>query len=47
VFAGFAAVQLAMHQAGADTVIDLGAGHSVTLEHVSANSLHASDFLLV
>jgi len=47
VFANFQAVQGAMHQVGADTVISLGADHSITLQGVSASSLHASDFLLV
>jgi hypothetical protein len=46
VFANFAAVQAAMHQVGVDTVISLDANHTVTLTHVTAGSLHASDFLL-
>jgi Ca2+-binding RTX toxin-like protein len=46
VFANFAAVQAAMHQVGADTVITHGTD-SVTLQHVTATSLHASDFLFV
>jgi Ca2+-binding RTX toxin-like protein len=46
VFENFQAVQAAMHQVGADTVISLGADHSITLQHVSASSLHASDFIL-
>jgi Ca2+-binding RTX toxin-like protein len=46
VFANFAAVQTAMHQVGVDTVISLDADHAVTLTHVTASSLHASDFLL-
>jgi hypothetical protein len=45
VFANFAAVQAAMHQVGADTVISLGTDHAITLQHVNASSLHASDFL--
>jgi Ca2+-binding RTX toxin-like protein len=45
VFANFSAVQAAMHQVGADTVISLGSGHAITLQHVNASSLHASDFL--
>jgi Ca2+-binding RTX toxin-like protein len=45
VFANFAAVQGAMHQVGFDTVIGLDPNHTVTLQHVSMNSLHASDFL--
>ena len=46
-FANFQAIQTAMHQVGADTVISLGADHSITLQHVTATSLHASDFVLV
>src|SRR5262245_23691415 len=46
-YVGHGLLQAAMHQVGADTVISLGAGHSITLQHVSAGSLHASDFLLV
>jgi hypothetical protein len=46
VFANFAAVQMAMQQVGADTVISLGTDHAITLDHVTASSLHASDFLL-
>jgi Ca2+-binding RTX toxin-like protein len=45
VFANFGAVQAAMYQAGADTVISLGIDHAITLKHVNASSLHASDFL--
>ena len=45
VFANFAAVQAAMHQVGADTVISLGAGHEITLQNVNASNLHANDFL--
>ena len=45
VFANFSAVQAAMHQVGADTVISLGPDHAITLQHVNASSLHASDFL--
>jgi Ca2+-binding RTX toxin-like protein len=47
VFAKFQDVQAAMHQVGADTVISLGANHSITLQHVTASNLHASDFLLL
>lgn len=47
VFGNFAAVQTAMHQAGADTVISLGAGHEITLQNVNMASLHASDFVFV
>jgi Ca2+-binding RTX toxin-like protein len=47
VFGNFATVQAAMHQVGADTVISLGAGHDITLQHVNVGSLHASDFLFV
>ena len=46
VFANFQAVQAAMHQQGADTVISLDADHAITLQHVAASSLHASDFFL-
>ncbi len=44
VFANFAAVQAAMMQVGMDTVITHGAD-SITLQHVTASNLHASDFL--
>jgi Ca2+-binding RTX toxin-like protein len=44
VFANFAAVQAAMNQVGADTVISLGTD-TITLQNVNANSLQASDFL--
>ena len=47
VFANFAAVQAAMHMEGNDAVIGLDAAHSITLQGVSANSLHPSDFLFV
>jgi hypothetical protein len=47
VFADFHAVQEAMHEVGADTVISLGTGHSITLQHVLVSSLQSSDFLLV
>jgi len=47
VFGNFAAVQAAMHQVGVDTVISLGVGHEITLQHVNVSSLHASDFLFV
>ena len=46
VFANFAAVQAATTQVGLDTVITHGAD-SITLQHVTASSLHASDFLFV
>jgi hypothetical protein len=46
VFANFAAVQAATHQVGADTVITHGSD-SITLQHVTASSLHAGDFLFV
>lgn len=46
-FANFAAVQAAMHQVGLDTVISLGPDHAITLQHVTASSLHASDFVFV
>lgn len=44
VFANFAAVQAAMTQVGTDTVITHGTD-TLTLQHVTASSLHASDFL--
>jgi Ca2+-binding RTX toxin-like protein len=44
-FANFAAVQDAMQQVGADTVIRMDADHMITLTGVSMASLHASDFL--
>jgi Ca2+-binding RTX toxin-like protein len=47
VFANFAAVQAAMTQVGADTVITLAAGHTITLQNVTASSLHANDFLFM
>jgi Ca2+-binding RTX toxin-like protein len=47
VFADFHALQMVMHQVGQDTVIGLDPQHAVTLQHVSINSLHASDFILV
>jgi FKBP-type peptidyl-prolyl cis-trans isomerase 2 len=46
VFANFAAVQAATTQVGTDTVITHGTD-SITLQHVTATSLHASDFLFV
>jgi autotransporter-associated beta strand protein len=46
VFQNFHAVQDAMHQVGADTVITVAPNETVTLSHVMASSLHASDFLL-
>jgi len=47
VFGNFTVVQAAMHQVGVDTVISLGVGHEITLQHVNVSSLHASDFLFV
>jgi serralysin len=47
IFASFAAVQSHMTQAGADTVITLDAGNSITLWNVQMANLHASDFLFV
>jgi Ca2+-binding RTX toxin-like protein len=46
VFQNFQAVQVAMHQVGADTVITVAPNETVTLSHVTMSSLHASDFLL-
>jgi Ca2+-binding RTX toxin-like protein len=46
VFANFAAVQAAMTQVGPDTVITHGSD-TLTLQHVTAMTLHASDFLFV
>jgi predicted extracellular nuclease len=45
VFGNFQAVQAATHQVDADTVISLGTGHTITLQHVTASSLRASDFV--
>ncbi len=45
-FANFAAVQAASSQTGADVVITLDATDTVTLQHTTLASLHASDFLL-
>jgi Ca2+-binding RTX toxin-like protein len=45
VFQNFAAVQAASHQVGNDTVVTLDAGNSIVLQHVTLNSLHASNFL--
>jgi hypothetical protein len=47
VFKNFQAVQAVSPQVGADTVITRDAQHSVTLQHVTLRSLHASDFHLV
>jgi Ca2+-binding RTX toxin-like protein len=47
VFASFAAVQAAMQQVGADTVITLDAANTITLENVAAVSLTSADFLFV
>ena len=44
VFQNFKQVQAASHQVGADTVIALDAGNSITLLGVSLQSLHASHF---
>ena len=41
------AVQAAMTQVGADTVITLAAGHTITLQNVTASNLHANDFLFM
>lgn len=41
------ALQAAMHQVGPDTVIAIDADHSITLQNVTAPSLHASDVLFV
>jgi hypothetical protein len=46
-FGTFAAVQGAMHQVGADTVITLDAADSITLVGVAKSSLVASDFKFV
>jgi hypothetical protein len=46
VFANFQAMQAVMQQVGANTVIGLDAGQSVTLLGVSMSSLHASNFVL-
>jgi len=40
-------VQAAMTQVGADTVITLAAGHTITLQNVTASNLHANDFLFM
>jgi VCBS repeat-containing protein len=45
VFQNVQAVQLAAHQAGADTVIGVGA-ETITLQNVVASSLHTSDFIV-
>jgi Ca2+-binding RTX toxin-like protein len=44
VFQNFKQVQAASHQVGADTVIALDAGNSITLLGVSLHSLHAGHF---
>lgn len=41
----FAEVMAATTQVGADAVIDLGAGDTITLKNVAAASLHADDFI--
>ena len=46
-FGAFAAVQGAMHQVGADTVIRLDAADSITLVGVAKSSLVAADFKFV
>jgi choice-of-anchor C domain-containing protein len=45
-FASFADVAAHMQQIGTDTVITYDATDMVTLQHVAAASLHASDFIL-
>jgi Ca2+-binding RTX toxin-like protein len=47
VFASFVAVQAAMQQVGADTVITLDAANSITLLNVSTASLTSADVLFV
>jgi predicted extracellular nuclease len=47
VFQDFHAVQMASRQVGNDTIINLGAGNSIVLEHVTLNTLQASHFLFV
>ena len=47
VFTNFAAVQAAMSQVGADTVISLGAGHEITLQNINVSSLNSGDFLFI
>jgi Ca2+-binding RTX toxin-like protein len=44
-FANFQAVQAHTAQVGADTVITLDAGDTITLQHVTAATLTAADFL--
>ncbi len=46
-FDTFAEVQAAATQVGGDTVIDFGAGDSLTLVGVTATDLNAADFLFV
>ena len=36
-----------MSQAGANTVISLGAGHEITLQNINVGSLNSSDFLFI
>ena len=47
VFTNFAAVQSAMSQVGANTVISLGAGHEITLQSINVSSLNSGDFLFI
>jgi VCBS repeat-containing protein len=47
VFSGFAAVESAAHQVGADVVISLDSSSTLTLDHVALSALHASDFHFV
>ncbi|HVZ27266.1 MAG TPA: hypothetical protein VG798_01295 [Rhizomicrobium sp.] len=46
VFADFAALEAASHQAGADVVISLDADHSVTVAGAAFSGLHDADFVL-
>jgi hypothetical protein len=46
-FANFSAVQGAMTQVGANTVIKYDSANAITLDNVKASSLHASDFHFV
>ena len=43
---GFTAVQAALRQAGADTVLSLGGGEALVLRNTQATALSARDFLL-
>jgi hypothetical protein len=46
VFANFNAVMAASSQVGADTVITISPGNTITLQNVSLASLHQDDFLI-